>query len=176
MTKKINFIKHQQIIQGIDQGKSAEKIAKELKVSASTVKNIRKQHRPSAIKPVGGRPEKLSATTKREVTRLITSGKLPTATSAAKHLQDEGIASVSAETVRRALKQAGLNAIKKKKKPKLTPRHKKLRLEFARQHQDWTEEDWKRVIWSDETKINRLGSDGLKWDGKNKGQPSKTIM
>jgi hypothetical protein len=34
---------------------------------------------------------------------------------------------------------------------------------------DWTVEDWKRVIWSDETKINRFGSDGRKWCWKRPG-------
>ena len=36
-------------------------------------------------------------------------------------------------------------------------------MDFAEAHKDWTVEDWKRVIWSDETKINCLGSDGKKW-------------
>ena len=31
-------------------------------------------------------------------------------------------------------------------------------------------EDWKRVVWSDETKINRLGSDGRKWAWKRLGE------
>jgi transposase len=31
-------------------------------------------------------------------------------------------------------------------------------------------EDWKRVVWSDETKINRLGSDGRKWAWKKAGE------
>src|SRR5580692_1396246 len=30
---------------------------------------------------------------------------------------------------------------------------KKARLQFALDHQNWTLEDWKRVIWSDETSI-----------------------
>jgi len=30
-------------------------------------------------------------------------------------------------------------------------------------------EDWKRVLWSDETKINRLGSDGRQWVWKKPG-------
>jgi hypothetical protein len=34
------------------------------------------------------------------------------------------------------------------------------RLEFAQWYQSWTIEDWKRVLWTDETKINRIGSDG----------------
>jgi len=43
--------------------------------------------------------------------------------------------------------------------------HRKARLKWAQEHLEWTVEDWKKVIWSDETKINRLGSDGpgMKW-------------
>ena len=32
-------------------------------------------------------------------------------------------------------------------------------LKFARYHVNWTVEDWKRILWSEETKINRIGSD-----------------
>jgi hypothetical protein len=32
-------------------------------------------------------------------------------------------------------------------------------------------EDWKRILWTDETKINRLGSDGRKWVWKEVGEP-----
>ena len=31
-------------------------------------------------------------------------------------------------------------------------------------------EDWKKVIWSDEAKINHLGSDGCKWALKRAGK------
>jgi hypothetical protein len=37
-------------------------------------------------------------------------------------------------------------------------------------HKHWTVEDWKRVIWFDETKTNHLGSDGRKWDWKKAGE------
>jgi DDE superfamily endonuclease/Transposase len=70
---------------------------------------------------------------------------------------------VCANTVRRALKNCGLRPINRPKKPRLIPRHKALRLQFARRYQHWTKEDWKRVVWSDETKINRIGSDGRRW-------------
>ena len=43
-------------------------------------------------------------------------------------------------------------------------------MDFALAHQYWTVEDWKRVVWSDETKINRLGSDGRKWAWKKSGE------
>jgi transposase len=72
--------------------------------------------------------------------------------------------------VRRALHTAGLYAVAKKKKPALKPQHRKARLEFAERHLHWTVDDWKRVVWSDETKVNRLGSDGRQWAWKKKGE------
>ena len=43
-------------------------------------------------------------------------------------------------------------------------------MDFGLAHKDWTVEDWKGVVWSDETKINRLGSDGRKWAWKKAGE------
>src|SRR5262249_50686011 len=57
-------------------------------------------------------------------------------------------------------------------KPKLSAKNIKARFDFARHHRHWTVEDWKRVIWSGETKINRFCSDGRSWcwarDGKSR--------
>jgi len=35
--------------------------------------------------------------------------------------------------------------------PLLSAKHRKARLDFAYAHRDWTLEDWKLVVWSDET-------------------------
>jgi hypothetical protein len=43
-------------------------------------------------------------------------------------------------------------------------------LDFAEHHLHWTVDDWKRVIFSDETKINRLGSDGQHYAWNRKGE------
>jgi transposase len=59
--------------------------------------------------------------------------------------------------------------VAQKKKPRLLERHIKQRRDFALKHRRWTVEDWKRVVWSDETKINRLGSDGREWVWKRRG-------
>ena len=48
--------------------------------------------------------------------------------------------------------------------------HRKELLEFVESHKEWTLEHWKRVIWSDETKIKHLGSDGRKWVWKEVGE------
>ena len=49
--------------------------------------------------------------------------------------------------------------------------HIKQQLDFAYKYQHWTEADWAHVIWSDETKINCLGSDGRQWVWKRAGAP-----
>jgi len=169
MRQLISQEKYQQVIRQLDEGKSAEKISRNLKISDRTVRRIRDKERPDIKKAVGGHPSKLTVATKRRVKRMITSRRVKTASQAAKELRNEGVADVSPKTVGRALKEAGLKAVKKVKKPKLTAQHKARRREFAEAHKDWTVEDWKRVIWSDETKINRLGSDGEQWVWKKPG-------
>ena len=43
-------------------------------------------------------------------------------------------------------------------------------MDWTYAYESWTLDDWKQVIWSDETKINRLGSDGRKWVWKKPGE------
>jgi len=60
---------------------------------------------------------------------------------------------VSEQTVWRVLHAAGFTKTKPTRKPGLTVRMRALRLQFCLDHQHWTLEDWKRVIWSDETSM-----------------------
>ena len=70
-----------------------------------------------------------------------------TATAIVKKHHDELKVKMSERTVRRALQEAGIKPAEKEKKPRLSAKNIKMRLEFARRHKDWTIEDWKRVIW-----------------------------
>ena len=58
--------------------------------------------------------------------------------------------SFTVKTVQRALRAAGMKAVTKQKQPFLSRKHRRLRMDFAESHKDWTVEDWKRVIWSDD--------------------------
>ncbi|KAG1400988.1 hypothetical protein G6F59_013105 [Rhizopus arrhizus] len=51
----------------------------------------------------------------------------------------------------------------KKHKPFLKAIHMKKRLAWANAHKDWTKNDWRRIVFSDETKVNVWGSDGVKY-------------
>ena len=60
---------------------------------------------------------------------------------------------ISASSAWRILKLAGFHSVKPTTKPGLTNEIKKKRLEFCLAHQDWTLEDWKNVIFTDETSV-----------------------
>ena len=49
--------------------------------------------------------------------------------------------------------------------------HQQKQLEFAHHHGNWTVEDFRRVLWTDETKINQIGSDGKVYVWKKQGEP-----
>ena len=60
---------------------------------------------------------------------------------------------VSSTTVWRVLKAAGYKKTKPTRKPELTKKMRQDRLDWCLAHQHWTLEDWKNVIWSDETSV-----------------------
>ena len=80
--------------------------------------------------------------------------KQPRATaSAIKEEMGAAAADVSLRTVQRGLIRAGATCVKPHKRPLLSADHVAKRLSWAKQHKDWTEDDWSKVIFSDETKI-----------------------
>ena len=102
--------------------------------------------------------------------RLIGTGKAENAVQVTRTLQDVKNQSISPQTIHQHLKKAGMKAVVKKKCPLLSAHHKRARMDFAVSHQHWTVEDWKWIIWSDETKINCIGSDGKRWAWKKAGK------
>ena len=42
----------------------------------------------------------------------------------------------------------------------ISPKNRKVRIEIANAHRQWTINNWKRVLWSDESKCNIKGLDG----------------
>jgi transposase len=151
------------ILSLLEQGHSIRKVADNYHISKSKIQQIRAKHLPNIATSLGGRPKKLSAQDKRFCARTITADHSKTGVAVRMKLEADLGIKVCNNTVYNALREAGLEAIEKEAKPMLSPKNIKARLAFAKYHQNWTIDDWKRVIWSDETKINRFGSDGRSW-------------
>lgn len=101
------------------------------------------------------------------VNRRISAPKL------AKELKNEYNVDVSAQTVRRRIHNSSFSGGIAVKKPLLSKKNIKLRLKWAREKVGWSAAQWKKVIWSDETKIMLFGSDGIIRCWRKKGERLK---
>ena len=149
-----------------NQGVSNQEIAVATGLSVSGIQKIFrtvKQTNSFKDRPRSGRPPKLSDRNNRTIVRMLKNKETQTATNISKALKTSHKIEVSRFTVARALKSLGYACRIKKKKPKLTEKHKKARLAFAKKYESWTSDDWKKVIWSDESKFNLLNSDGKEY-------------
>ena len=158
----------------LKQGKSVREVEGVTGLSKSTVGRLRKTHCVGLEKPKAGRPKVLSAADERYCVRQVTKNRMSSATKVAKELEKDTGRKVSAETVCRTLRKAGLGAIEKPKKPLLSAKNIRKRLSWCMAHKDWTIDDWKRVVWSDETKINIFNSDGRTWTWIRSGESLKS--
>lgn len=153
-------------------GKSTREIAKLRGIGKSSVSLIRQSMCQSARLPKTGRPKKLSTRTQIRVTRLALSKGNSNAVEIKNYIKSSTGDIVSADTIRRCLKEHGMHSMIKKKKPQLSPNNIAKRLEFARRHLHWTSQDWMNTIFSDETKINRAGSNERCWVWKKNNDKS----
>ena len=152
-------------------GLSTRQIATKTGFSKATIARVINKAFPNKENIKMGHPSKLTPHDKRAIIHHVLSGETSTAVQATNFINSIISTPVSTQTVRNTLKAANLKAVVKKKKPLLSLANRKKRQAFALKHQHWTVEDWKRVIWSDETKINRMGSDGQEYVWKKAGEP-----
>jgi transposase len=153
----------------ISEGHSVRHIAASVGVSKSTVSRLRTELPQKKKTLVIGRPRLLSRRQESTIARFLTTGKIVTAVDAKKYLDSNELASVSSSTIQRSLRRNGLRSRIRRKVPLLRATHRRKRLEFALEHKDWSIDDFRKVIWSDESKINVFGSDGRKYCWKRPG-------
>jgi transposase len=158
----------------LEEGYSTRQIADREGLSHTAVwkigKRAEKYHTYRDL-PRSGRPRRFTEREERKIVRLVKSGKCETAVDVQSQLRAEEDVNVSTNTLRRIFQRHDLVARVKRKKPLLTRAHRRRRLTFAQEHKDWTTDDWRRVVWSDESKFQLFGSDGRKWYWKTLGQP-----
>lgn len=167
-----------EILNELSLRRSARLIAKKLHVGKSTVLELRQKCGTNLPIPTSGRHNKLSAQDKHKIVMLIKTGRCKTAVNVQQEFQSALNTTITSQAVRGVLRDAGLVARKKIKKPRLNKNQIKQCLDFAKKYQHWTVADWKKVLWSDETKINRYTSDGIhySWINKEEGLSERQII
>ncbi len=67
---------------------------------------------------------------------------------------------ISEHTTRRTLKQMGYSSRRPHRVTLLSAKNRKRRIQLPQTHHNWTIEDWKNVVWSDESRFLLRHSDG----------------
>ncbi|CAI9544894.1 unnamed protein product, partial [Staurois parvus] len=124
-------------------------------------------------RPRHGQPKKLSAHAQRHIHRLSLGNRCMSAASIAAEVERVGGQPVSAQTICRTLHQICLHGCHPRRKSLLQMLHKKARKQFAKDKQTKDMDYWNHVLWSDETKINFFGSDGVKHVWRQPGEEYK---
>ena len=155
-------------------GFSNRAVAKELGgVHPDTVSKLwrghLKGHNIFKIRHSTGRPRKFSHSDARWAALLIARELAKTAAD----IQRDYFPHISADTIRRRLRELDLRVYKRRKRPFLPYRAKQRRFWWARIFAEWSSTDWAHVGFSDESKFLVFGTGGPKIVWRRPGAPPK---
>lgn len=69
----------------------------------------------------------------------------------------------SIRTIKRRLAEHGIHKHIKAERPRLTPVLARKRYEWCIRHRDWTIDEWRRVVWSDECSVEKYADPAVQW-------------
>ncbi|KAG2191426.1 hypothetical protein INT46_007508 [Mucor plumbeus] len=140
--KSILDNKRNDVLSLLNSGHTVAKISRRVRVSKAT---------------------KLTIKNKRYCVQKIAKGGLGNAIQAKEELSHSLKINVSADTVLRTLKNYGLGVLPKVKKPDISDDNAKECLLWCKDRIDWTLDNWKRVIFTDELRVNCFNLNGGVW-------------
>jgi transposase len=167
-----------QVVQAVVAKKTYRAIAEQFNIAIYSETYIMKQFKATGDVNRRPKPGRSPATTEKQdllIARMSRKNLRATAVDIGADLRTSYGILISAKTVRRRLNDAGLNARRPVKKPLISKKNQIARLAFAQKFGHWTSKEWAKVLWSDESKFNLFGSDGLKYVRRPDGQRFKQI-
>ncbi|GFV35196.1 transposable element Tcb1 transposase [Trichonephila clavipes] len=150
-----------QFIGKIEEGRKITDVAREFDIAHNVVSRLRKSFKTTGMcsrRHGGGR---VRSTTSAEDRYIILSAKRNRSTTAQQVANQFLAASgkqISRKTVARRLRGGGLYARRPVVCVPLTRQHRTARLQWCREHHNWTEQDWECVLFSDDSRFS-LSSD-----------------
>lgn len=156
-----------------EEGFSQRHIAQRLQRSQSVVSRVLNRHRQTGghTRRVGqGRPRSTSHRDERFLQLHALRDRRSTGNSLRGLLQRFRNVQISERTVRRRLNDYGLTSHPSATGPLLSREHRVERLRFAREHLNWTQEDWSLVLFSDESRFCLRSPDGREKVWRRRGE------
>ena len=148
-----------------EHGVPVKEVADICKMSTQTIYRLKKQARERGYDPAvsrlleeayvidaprSGQPPKVTEEVEKAILDNVRKDKSGREKPSAVLGYEHGLSST---TILRVLKRNGMKSCKTTKKPGLSESMMEARYQFCLRYKDWTLEDWKNVIWTDETSI-----------------------
>ena len=175
--KRISIDLREKIIEFYQKGFGSRRISAKLMIPKGTVESIIKKFKKFGTVhdlPVSGKPRSTTLRMDRHIIAKVNAKPMISAPILNAEMKGEYGLVVSNQTIWNRIHEHGLKGRAARKKPFLSKRHIAQRLKWAKEHQSWTANDWKKVLWSDETKINLFGTDGVTRVWRRCGDADKT--
>jgi len=154
------------IVSMLNSGYSSRQVAPHFGVDKSTVNRIFKAFGKLGCceRLIGsGRRRKTTRQMDMEIMKLSRANPKLNACDIYSDLREHSRYMGSKKTIQRRLRELGLYGRRPACKPYVSEKNRKTRLEFAKEHLNWTVKEWSNVIWTDESKFNLYGSDGIQY-------------
>ena len=134
-------------------------ISRQLKISRRCIRQtIRKcdQLNTVATKPGGGCPKKITDREKRLIKLQQIRDDTLSLADLVRYARTKLNLSISSSTISRILREYNMVSFIAPRKPQITPKQRRRRVEWCYAHLNWSVEDWSRVIFSDESNYEVL--------------------
>lgn len=145
-------------------GKSYRKICVLLDIPKTTIARVIQRHKNEGRignGPRTGRPSEVTPRLKRILKRIVDDEPTLSARKIVTIMSEAHGLTVGKETVRKTILSFGYRSCVRRKKPFISKKNRKDRLEFAKKYLNEPPEFWETVLFTDESKYNIFG-----WDGR----------
>uniref|UniRef100_A0A674BHQ3 Tc1-like transposase DDE domain-containing protein n=1 Tax=Salmo trutta TaxID=8032 RepID=A0A674BHQ3_SALTR len=179
-TKELSKDVRDKIVDLHKAGMGYKTIAKQLGEKVTTVGAIIrkwKKHKRTLNLPRPGAPCKISPREVAMIMRTVRNQPRTTREDLVNDLKAAGTL-VTKKTIGKTLRREGLKSCSARKVPLLKKAHIHARLKFANEHLNDSEDNWVKVLWSDETKMELFGINSTRhvWRRRNAAyDPKNTI-
>ena len=108
-----------------------------------------------------GRPPILTKSAREQLKISVTRNK-KTRRQTLSEIQQTLNVNISIQTIRHELAKEGVHSCIPRPKPLISDVNKEKRLSWALDHEDWTVEDFKKIVWSDESTYTQFQTSGFR--------------
>jgi transposase len=162
------------IYQKAQEGIKTSEIASFTNLTQRTIQKIIKRYEERGDHenaPKSGRPLLLNERSIRHLSLHVEQNRRESLREVTSFVNNFSASHISEDTVRRVLRhELGMHARISAPKPFLKAVHKERRLAWAKAYQGWGKEDWKCVIWTDESSVEIGKSSRMEWVWRRPGE------